>query len=285
MAGAGSAGSAGKGTNLDDKLLKMTSGLASILKGSTKATPLTPVKAKTATSSKSTASKASSASSSSVASQPPTYTAPVYDEKKYRSGIDTSFYDQAINNYNAQAEKQRAIQLGEAKKTQENALKQAYIQRVQNQNALEDSLARSGIRGGATETANLRLQNQYGTAVGAANTDYSNSVNSINQAIDKNIFDYTNDMNSRAEQYRQDLAQARWTAARQDSLNEYNSKNEYWNNYYLDKYSGYSAKALKKAEADVKKKLKSAKTQAAKIRWQQALRGIGNRKGVLANSK
>lgn len=276
MAGAGSAGSAGKGTNLDDKLLKMTSGLASILKGSTKATPLTPVKAKTATSAKST---------SSGTSKQPTYKAPVYDENKYRSGIDTSFYNQAIKDYTAQAEKQRATQLGEAKKTQESALKQAYIQRVQNQNALEDSLARSGIRGGATETANLRLQNQYGTAVGAANTDYSNSVNSINQAIDKNIFDYTNDMNSRAEQYRQDLAQARWSAARQDSLNEYNSKNEYWNNYYLDKYSGYSEKALKKAEADVKKKLKSAKTQAAKIRWQQALRGIGNRKGVLANSK
>ena len=215
----------------------------------------------------------------------PTYSAPAYDEKKYRKGINTSFYKQAIKDYNAQAEKQRATQLGEAKKTQESALKQAYIQRVQNQNALNDSLAMSGIRGGATETANLRLQNQYGTAVGAANSDYSNSVNAINQAIDKNIFDYTSDMNSRAEEYRQNLAQARWQAAREDSLNKYNSQNEYWNNYYLDKYSGYSEKALKKSQKLIEKNLKKAKTQAQKIRWQQALRGIGNRRGVIANNK
>lgn len=240
---------------------------------------LAPAKSKKST--KKTAAKKASAGKSA----PVTYVAPAYDEKKYRAGIDTSFYTNAINNYTAQANQQRASQLGEAQKARDAALKQAYITRVQSEQAMNSALAEAGIRGGATETANLGIANQYGTAVGAANTDYSNSVNSINQAIDKNIFDYTNDMNSRAEQYRQDLAQARWTAARQDSLNEYNSKNEYWNNYYLDKYSGYSAKALKKAEADVKKKLKSAKTQAAKIRWQQALRGIGNRKGVLANSK
>lgn len=212
-----------------------------------------------------------------------TYTAPAYDEKKYRQGIDTSFYNNAIKNYTAEAEKQRTTQLGEAKKNQESALKQAYIQRAQNQRQLSNSLATQGIRGGATETANLRLQNQYGTAVNSANTDYSNSVNAINQAVDKNIFDYRNDMDSRAEEYRQNLSQARWQAAREDSLNEYNSINEYWNNYYLDRYSGSSKKSLKKQEKKIKANLKKAKTQAEKIRWQQALRAIGNRRGVIAN--
>lgn len=214
----------------------------------------------------------------------PNLSTPAYNEKKYRKGIDTSYYTKAINNYTTQAEKQRATQLGEAKKAQDSALKQAYITRVQNQNKLNESLATAGIRGGATETSNLRLQNAYGTAVGAANTDYSNSVNAINQAIDQNIADYRSDMESRAEEYRQNLAQAKWQAARENALNKYNAQNEYWNNYYLDKYSGYSAKALKKAEKDIKKKANKAKTAAAKRRWQQALRGIGNRKGVLANT-
>ena len=215
----------------------------------------------------------------------PTYTAPKYDEKKYRKGISTKFYTDAIKAYTKQANTQRATQLGDAKKARDAALKQAYITRVQSGQALNSTLAEAGIRGGATETANLGIANQYGTAVGAANSDYSNSVNSINESINQNIADYTSDMKSRAEEYVQNVAQARWQAAREDSLNAYNSKNEYWNNYYLDKYSGYSKKALKKAEKTIQKKLKKAKTQAEKIRWQQALRGIGNRRGVLANKK
>lgn len=232
-----------------------------------------------------------------------TYKPPEYDEKKYRQGIDTSFYNNAINNYTAQAEKQRATQIGEAQKQQQSALKQAYVTRLQNQKQLNQNLAMSGIRGGATETSNLRLQNTYGQAVGAANSDYANSVNSINQNIDQNIFDYTSDMNSMAEQYRQNQANARWTAAREDYANMFNAKREdeankyerkqaekqrqteYWSNYYINKYSGASDKQLKKAEKEIKAKLKKAKTATEKIRWQQALAGIGARRGVIATSK
>ena len=214
-----------------------------------------------------------------------TYTAPAYDEKKYRQGIDTSFYTNAITNYKNQAEQQRATQLGEAQKTQQSALKQAYITRLQNQQKLQNNLAQAGIRGGMTETANLNLANQYGQARAAANTDYANSVNQINQATDKNIFDYQSDMESRAEEYRQNQANARWQAAREDSLNQYNSAQEYWNNYYLDYYSGYSKKNVQKALKTAEKNLKNAKTDAEKIRIQQQIRGIQNRLGVIANSK
>lgn len=212
-----------------------------------------------------------------------TYVAPEYDEKKYRQGIDTSFYNNAINNYKAQAEKQRATELGEAQKTQQSALKQAYIQRAQNQQKLNQNLAQAGIRGGMTETANLNLANQYGQARMAANTDYANSVNQINQATDRNIFDYQSDMESRAEEYRQNQANARWQAAREDSLNQYNSAQEYWNNYYLDYYSGYSKKNVQKALKTAEKNLKNAKTDAERIRIQQQIRGIQNRLGVIAN--
>ena len=214
-----------------------------------------------------------------------TYTAPKYDEKKYSKGIDTSFYSKAITNYKDQAEQQRATQLGEAKKTQESALKQAYVDRVKNQMQLNNSLAVQGIRGGTTESSNIKLANIYGQARASANSDYSSSVNSINQSIDQNIMDYTNDMNSRAEEYRQNMAQARWAAAREDSLNKYNSQTEYWNNYYLDYYSGASKKSLNKALKTAKANLKKAKTQAQKIKYTQQIRGIKNRIGVIANSK
>lgn len=210
-----------------------------------------------------------------------TYVAPEYDEKKYRQGIDTSFYNNAINNYKAQAEQQRATQLGEAQKTQQSALKQAYINRVQNQQKLNQNLAQAGIRGGTTETANLNLMNQYGQARAAANTDYSNSVNQINQAIDRNIFDYQSDMESRAEEYRQNQANARWQAAREDSLNQWNSTQDYWNNYYMDFYSGYSKKDAKKAYKTAEANLKKATSDAEKQRILQQIRGIKNRLGVL----
>ena len=212
-----------------------------------------------------------------------TYVAPEYDENKYRQGIDTSFYNNAINNYKAQAEQQRATQLGEAQKTQQSALKQAYIQRAQNQQKLNQNLAQAGIRGGMTETANLNLANQYGQARAAANTDYSNSVNQINQNIDKNIFDYQSDMESRAEEYRQNLAQARWQAAREDSLNQWNSTQEYWNNYYMDFYSGYSKKDAQKAYKTAEANLNRATSDAEKQRILQQIRGIKNRLGVLAS--
>lgn len=210
-----------------------------------------------------------------------TYVAPQYDEKKYRQGIDTSFYNNAINNYKAQAEQQRATQIGEAQKTQQSALKQAYIQRAQNQQKLNENLARAGIRGGATESANLNLANQYGQARASANTDYANSVNQINQATDRNIFDYQSDMESRAEEYRQNQANARWQAEREDSLNMWNSTQEYWNNYYMDFYSGYSKKDAKKAYKTAEANLKKATSDAEKQRILQQIRGIKNRLGVL----
>lgn len=214
-----------------------------------------------------------------------TYTAPQYDEKKYRQGIDTSFYTNAVNQYAAQANKERQTQLGEAQKNQQSALKQAYITRLQNQQRLNNNLAQAGIRGGMTETANLNLANQYGQARAAANSDYTNSVNQINQSTDRNIFDYRMDMDSRAEEYRQNQANARWQADREDSLNQYNAAQEYWNNYYLDYYSGASKKTVQKALKTAESNYKKAKTDAERSRILQQIRGIQNRLGVIANSK
>lgn len=262
--------------------------------------------AKSSSASKSTKSSTtkpsiSTNSTKATKSSSSSYKPPAYNEAAYSKGINTSFYSNAAKQFTAQAEKNRATQLGEAQKQQQAALRQAYINRAQNQLTLNQNLATAGIRGGATETSNLRLANQYGQAVGAANTDYANSVNAINQNIDQSIFDYQQDMAARAEEYRQNQMNARWQAAREDYANKVNiyreDKNnayqrkqaevqrqtEYWSNYYINKYSGYSKKDLKKAEKDIKAKLKKAKTQYEKIRWQQALSGIGARRGVIKN--
>jgi hypothetical protein len=214
-----------------------------------------------------------------------TYTAPQYDDS-YRKRIENQVgaaYDAQKTAYNAQAEKDRATQLGEAQKNQQSALKQAYITRLQNQQRLNQNLAQSGIRGGMTETANLNLANQYGQARAAANSDYTNSVNQINQSIDRNKFEYGLDVDSRKEEAIQNQANAMWQAAREDSLNEWNARQDYWNNYYLDFYSGYSKAQLKKAYEQAKKEYQATSDPAEKQRYLQMIRGIRNRQGVIAN--
>ena len=212
-----------------------------------------------------------------------TYKAPDYEDEKYRSGVNTDYYTQAVENYKKQQEQNRATQLAAAQKTQQSALKQAYITRLQNQQKLQQGLATSGIRGGATETANIRLANQYGLDRNNANTNYVNSVNDINRSIDQNIADYQGDMESRAEEYRQNMAQAKWQADREDSLNEFNSVADYWNNYYTDYYSGVSKKNLNKYLKKAKTNYKKAKTDSAKLRYLQQIRAIQARRGVIAN--
>ena len=206
-----------------------------------------------------------------------------YDENKYRKNIDTSFYNNAINTYKQQQETNRQQQISDAGQTRDAALRQAYINKMQSQQNLNKTLATQGIRGGATETSNLRLATAYGNQRAAANADYANSVTSINRGIDQNIADYTSDMNSRAEEYRQNLAQARWQAEREDATNEQNRLTDYWSNFYQNYYSGYSKKDAKKALKTAEANLKKATSEAERIRIQQQIAGIQARRGVIAN--
>ena len=239
---------------------------------------------------------------------------------KYRKNIGTAAYDKQYADYAAGAEASRQQQLGEAQKTQQAALKQAYITRLQNQQKLNDNLAMAGIRGGATETSNLRLANQYGSERGLANSTYANSVNSINQAVDQNLRDAKMDIESQREQYIQNQANARWQAAREDAANKYNAatdaekfkyqkqqdalaikredaankyerqqaeiarQTQYWSDYYNNVYSGSSKKTVQKAIQDINKRLNSKSlTQYEKIRLQQQKAAASARLGVIAN--
>lgn len=211
------------------------------------------------------------------------YQAPDYDENKYRQGLNTDFYKNQINQYTEQANKDRANQIAEAQKTQQANLRNAYVNRLQNEQKMNKNLAMSGIRGGMTETANLNLMNQYGQARASANTDYSNAVNQINQNIDRNIFDYSMDMNSRAEEYLQNTAQARWQAEREDKTNEIARQTEYWNNYYTNYYSHYKKDDAKKAVKTLEAQLASTSDPLERIKLEQAISGAKARLGVIAN--
>lgn len=211
------------------------------------------------------------------------YKAPAYDEAKYRKGINTNFYTNAIKTYTAQAQKDKNAQIAEARKEQSSNLKSAYINRLQNEQKMNDNLARAGIRGGMTETSNMKIANQYGQERATANSNYANAVNQINQNYNKNIADYTSDMNSRAEEYRQNLAQARWQADRQDQSNEVARQTEYWSNYYNNYYSGFKKKDVKKAYKALEKQLATTTDPMQRIKLEQAISGARARLGVINN--
>lgn len=210
------------------------------------------------------------------------YKPPAYSDK-YRQGIDTSYYEKAKEEFNKQAETTRANQLNEAQNTLQSDLKQAYISRMQDQQRLNSNLATAGIRGGATETANLNLANQYANARGTAQTNHTNSVNTINKNIDQSIFDNTQNVNSQKEQYVQNLAQAKWQADRENKNNEVQRQTEYWNNYYTNFYSGYSKKDAQKAYKNLAKQLKKATNPYTRIKIQQAISAVKARLGVIKN--
>lgn len=74
------------------------------------------------------------------------------------SAYDTSAYDNATAAYEKKM-KEDAEAAKQAKAAEYDAqAKAAYVSRLQNQRSLNDSLLAAGIRGGATETANAKMQ-------------------------------------------------------------------------------------------------------------------------------
>lgn len=196
----------------------------------------------------------------------------------YLDRADTSYYDRAKRAYTDQAEKERASQIEAAQKNQDAALKQAYMQRLQNDRAMQNQLTNAGIRGGASESAMMNLANQYGQARNAANTDYANSVNSINQSVDRNIFDYAMNSDAAAQQYRENMAQMLWNADREDYGNAYNIEREDRMNYvnalneaeaYNTEAANNKAQSMAAAQDTINANYTQAQNQASQDAWAQ----------------
>lgn len=81
----------------------------------------------------------------------------------------------------------------------EQALREAYITKMQNQRDLNQRLAAQGLNGGATETTMARLANQYGNSRTDVNNTRNRSLAGINQT-------YAEQLASALQAYNQAMA-------------------------------------------------------------------------------
>lgn len=147
-----------------------------------------------------------------------------YDEyyRKYMEGIDTSAYDQLASDYAAAVDKDTESQIAKANAAAKSNLKQAYITRMQDQRTLADTLTRSGIRGGATETANLKLATNYGNTRNTINTQLASSIDDINRTASQNKLAYQQDIDAKKQAYIENRQAEARQAAREQVANDQN---------------------------------------------------------------
>lgn len=108
---------------------------------------------------------------------------------------DTTRYDNLYKEFEkkqlADAERQKTQTAQDYNKQ----LKEAYINRMQNQKMLNDNLTMAGIRGGATETSNLKLATNYQNTRNDLNQQKTRAMQDIDTNAQSNLFNYkqTND--------------------------------------------------------------------------------------------
>lgn len=131
--------------------------------------------------------------------------------KQYEISSETPYIDA----YNAYKENQDKIykQQQDALKSQNeadankinasynNTARQAYIQQMQSRNALPEQLKAQGITGGASETALINLQNNYGKNIANNESARGTALADLTQG-------YNNNLSSLATAYQQQMANA-----------------------------------------------------------------------------
>lgn len=198
---------------------------------------------------------------------------------------DTSYYDKAKEDYKKQAEDAAAKRKTDTESDYNARLKAAYIARQQNQQKLNDNLALAGIRGGTTETSNLKLATNYNGTVNSLNSERANALNNIDTETQQNILANDQSVNTAQQQYienreSEDRANTREDAQRLDTQNR-----EDWSNYYSSQYSkSYKENDLKKEYKSVYKQYTSA-SGATKTQLMYQLNAINARLGYLKAHK
>lgn len=203
---------------------------------------------------------------------------PVAKAAPKTSGINTTAYDNLYKNYAASVDADAAQKIQQAQKQADTQLKQAYLTRVQNERSLSDNLARAGIRGGATETSNLRLANQYGSSVGQINSNLADTTNQINTTASQNKLAYRQDIDAKRQQYIEDREREARQTAREDKQIAY-ERSQTKRQQNLDYYTAWASKF--KDPKKLKKELKAAKKAKNTLKVQV----INARLGFLADNK
>lgn len=157
---------------------------------------------------------------------------------------DTSRYDAMYNDF-----EKRQLELADKQKKQTEAdynqrLKQAYISNMQDKKALNENLAKAGIRGGATETATLATNTAYQNTRQSIGQERNQAIQAINENAQSNILNYkqTNDAAKLA------YLESREAEDRQKALQDAEKRETEQRSYYEAKYGGvYSISSLNKA--------------------------------------
>lgn len=106
--------------------------------------------------------------------------------------------------YRQQLAKMYGEQAGIINDQYDKSANTAYIQYKQNQRDLPESLSSAGITGGATESANIKLQSAYGNNLAENESDRNNDLFSAKQGYDEAGADYQRQLNSQlASAYQQ----------------------------------------------------------------------------------
>ena len=171
---------------------------------------------------------------------------------------DTSFYTNQYNEYAAEQDKRAKERAEKSDASYDATLREAYVTRMQNQKNLNANLAAAGIRGGASETANLALDASYQNTRNKTNTEKAQASADIYSEAESNKFAYKQTTDAAAQAYvEQSEAEDRQRAqeeADRKAEEEKAANTAFWTAKY-SKY--YSIPSLEKA-------YKKAKTQEEK---------------------
>ena len=146
--------------------------------------------------------------------------------KKYMEGTDTSAYDALAQSYAQSVDTDAQTQISDANKTAQGNLKQAYITKMQDQRTLNDNLAAAGIRGGASETSNIKLATNYGNTRNTINSQLASSVDTINRTATQAKLAYQQDIDAKKQAYIENRQAEARQAAREQVTNDYNRSME-----------------------------------------------------------
>ena len=187
--------------------------------------------------------------------------------KRYTKGMDDNLaaYDNMTQNYNASVDQNTAAQIADATKSAQGQLRQAYVTRMQDQRSLQDNMARAGIRGGATETANLRLATNYANTRSGIQGQLSSSINDINRTANQNKLAYQQEMDAKKQQYVENRQAEARQAAREDSQQKRTQD--------IERYTAWASKFF--SEKKLRKLLKKANKSGNKIKAQVINARIG----------
>lgn len=171
---------------------------------------------------------------------------------------DTSFYTKQYDEF-AKKQDETAKKRVEQSDAQHNSqLREAYVTRMQNQKKLNENLATSGIRGGASETSTLKLDTNYQNTRNTINTQKTHAAREIQDEAEANKFAYKQTTDAAAQSYVEQRQAEDRQIAQNKAETEAAQKREDNINFWTSKYSTYySTDSLNKA-------YKNAKTTAEK---------------------